>query len=109
MNCELDTYREELEAELELILSYWMQHTCDEEHGGFVGKISHDNRADASAPKGSVLNSRILWAFSSAYGSTGDERYCTMATRAFHYIMDHFIDREYGGVYWSVDAEGRPL
>jgi mannobiose 2-epimerase len=32
-----------------------------------------------------------------------------MATRAKDYLIDHFIDKEYGGVYWSVDYQGRPL
>ena len=29
-----------------------------------------------------------------------------MASRAYRYIVDHFIDRKYGGVYWSVDSKG---
>lgn len=29
--------------------------------------------------------------------------------RARDYIADHFIDPEYGGVFWSVDADGKPL
>ena len=32
-----------------------------------------------------------------------------MASRAYYYIVDHFIDRKYGGVYWSVDNNGSPL
>ena len=31
------------------------------------------------------------------------------ATRAKDYILDHFIDPEYGGVYWSLDYKGQPL
>ena len=31
------------------------------------------------------------------------------ATRAKDYLIEHFIDREYGGVYWSVDYKGQPL
>src|SRR6202008_2582815 len=31
------------------------------------------------------------------------------AERAFHYIAEHFIDKEFGGVSWSVDFEGKPL
>ncbi len=32
-----------------------------------------------------------------------------MATRALEYILHHFIDPEYGGVYWSVDEKGEML
>ena len=31
-----------------------------------------------------------------------------MAERAFRYIIDHFIDKKYGGVYWTVDYKGDP-
>ncbi len=59
-------------------------------------------------PKGSVLNSRILWAFSAAYNLTGNLDYLYTAERAFDYVIDHFIDKEYGGVYWTVDFKGNP-
>ena len=32
-----------------------------------------------------------------------------IATCAKDYIIQHFIDREYGGVYWSLTADGKPL
>ena len=35
--------------------------------------------------------------------------YLEAATRAKDYIVEHFIDQEYDGVYWSVDAKGDPL
>jgi len=35
--------------------------------------------------------------------------YLAAATRAKDYFIDHFIDHEYGGVYWSVDYKGNPL
>jgi mannobiose 2-epimerase len=109
MKEKLGEYKRELENELQKILSWWMQMTLDEDHGGFVGKIDHDNKNYPEAPKGSVLNSRILWAFSSAYNLTRDREYLKVAERAFHYIAEHFIDREFGGVYWSVDFHGKPF
>lgn len=109
MKIELERYRQEMEQELENTLSYWMQYTIDKKHGGFLGKIDNDNNVDTEAPKGSVLNSRILWSFSSAYNLTKNEQYLKMAERAFRYIADHFVDKEFGGVYWTVDYKGRPL
>ena len=35
--------------------------------------------------------------------------YLEAATRAKEYVINHFIDKEYGGVYWSVDCKGQPL
>ncbi|WP_295127561.1 AGE family epimerase/isomerase [uncultured Chitinophaga sp.] len=107
MNTSL--YKQEMEQELDSILAYWMQYTVDHERGGFFGKVNNDNEADAHAEKGLVMNARILWAFSSAFNLTGTTDYLTIADRAYAYITDHFIDTEHGGVYWSVDAEGKML
>ena len=77
--------------------------------GGFVGQINFDNEKIYNAPKGSVLNARILWAFSAAYNLTQKEVYLKFATKAFDYITTFFIDEENGGVYWTVDENGKPL
>jgi cellobiose epimerase len=105
----MEQYRLEVQDELDNILSYWMRHTLDEAHGGFVGRIDHAGRVYPEAPKGSVLNSRILWSFSAAYAQTGREQYLLMARCAFEYFTEYFIDKEHGGVYWTVDYLGRPL
>lgn len=101
----LSQYKEGLRNELTEILSYWMEYTIDEK-AGFYGSVSNDNIPDKTAVKGVVFNSRILWAFSAAYQLTKEPEYYKMAQRAYEYILAHFIDSEYGGVYWSVDANG---
>jgi len=105
----LRRYREELENQLEEILSWWMQRTPDKQNGGFVGRIDHYNNIYPGAPKGSVLNSRILWTFSSSYIVTGKTEYLETAKRAFDYIIENFIDKDFGGVFWTVDSNGKPL
>lgn len=102
-------YRGELSGELSAILDYWMKHSIDTKNGGFIGSLDNNNVVDPSAPKGIVLNSRVLWTFSAAYQLTKKQEYLDIAARAFQYIVDHFIDRKYGGVYWSVDSKGAPL
>lgn len=105
----LHQLRDEAELELKNILSFWKDHTVDHRNGGFLGKISNENIVDASAAKGSVLNGRILWTFSAAYIQFKDETCIEAAKRAYHYIRDFFIDPQFGGVYWTVDAKGNPL
>lgn len=105
----LKQYRKEMEQELEDILAYWTKFTIDDKNGGFVGKIDHDDKIYLNAPKGSVLNSRILWTFSAAHNLTKKQEYLTVAERAFHYIAEFFVDKEFGGVYWTVDYKGKPL
>lgn len=105
----VQTLKREVETELANILDYWMKYTPDEANGGFVGKIDHDNKVYTDAPKGAVLNARILWSFSAAYYATQQPRYLQIAGRAFNYIQQYFVDPEYGGVYWTVDVKGGPL
>jgi mannobiose 2-epimerase len=106
---ELLQYKSEVEEELENILDYWMKFTTDDVNGGFFGKLDHYNIVYPEAPKGSVLNARILWSFSAAYDLTKKSEYLEMAERAFEYLTSYFIDQEYGGVYWTVDYKGKPL
>ena len=91
------------------ILHFWMTQMVDEEHGGFYGRMDHSGTLHPDAEKGAILNARILWSFSAAYRVLGNPEYLAMATRAKDYIIDHFIDPEYGGIYWSVDYKGQPL
>jgi cellobiose epimerase len=102
-------YSSELKQELENILAYWMRYTLDTRNGGFVGKIDHYNKVYPEAPKGSVLNARILWTFSAAYNLTKKQEYLSVAQRACQYLQQHFIDKDFGGVFWTVDHKGQPL
>ena len=91
------------------ILRFWLDQMMDYEHGGFYGRMAHDGELHPEAEKGAILNARILWAFSAAFRVLKHPEYLEAATRAKDYIIEHFIDQEYGGVYWSVDYEGNPL
>lgn len=91
------------------ILPYWIKKMEDPERGGFYGRRDGHDVLYADAPRGAILNARILWAFSAAYRVLRKQEYLVAATKARDYLLQHFIDREYGGVYWSVDADGQPL
>ncbi|WP_212006140.1 AGE family epimerase/isomerase [Chitinophaga sp. HK235] len=101
--------KQALHSELFHILHYWMKYTKDEQHGGFYGRLDNSNTPDIFAPKGAVLNARILWTFSAAYNLTRELPFLTMARRAQDYFRDHFLDTVHGGVYWTVDHKGQPL
>ncbi len=99
--------KEELESELRKnILPWWMEHTPDHKSGGFLGHVGHDNRVIEGAGKGSVLNTRILWTFSAAYRMYPEPEYLETARRAYHYILRHFTDKKYGGIYWELEPDG---
>lgn len=88
------------------ILKYWLEKVTDHENGGYYGRVDGHDKVHPEAEKGAILNARILWAFSAAYRVLKKPEYLKAAERARDYILDHFIDKEYGGVYWSLDYKG---
>ncbi len=105
----LKKMRDEMSQELDRILEFWQTRAIDTRHGGFVGQIDHFGKVIESASKGAVLNARILWTFAAAGRFTGSQKLLSSAYRAYRYLIDHFWDREYGGLYWELDAEGIPV
>lgn len=107
---ELKKYRFEVEQEIKTnILPFWTYKTLDKENGGFYGSILNDLTIDPYAAKGSVLCSRILWTFARAFKVFGDKLHLDCANRAYQYLIDYFIDNDFGGVYWKVSYKGKPL
>ena len=47
------------------ILPFW-EKLRDEEYGGYYGYMGEDLALDRKSDKGCILNSRILWTFSTA-------------------------------------------
>ena len=73
--------KDEITSDLkENILSFWERYSVDSS-GGFYGSLGRDGAPIADAPKGGVLNARILWTFSTAYRMYGDTAYRKLAFR----------------------------
>ncbi|UII76474.1 AGE family epimerase/isomerase [Flagellimonas sp. HMM57] len=106
---ELLLFQEEVSTELQSILDYWQAHSKDDLYGGFVGKVDNFNNVIINAPKGIILNTRLLWTFSRACNFYEDSRYDNECQRAFDYLLDNFRDYEFGGVFWELDHLGNPL
>lgn len=109
MKEEVKTLKAEVRDVLENnILSFWLEKMVDKENGGFYGQMTGEGQLVKTADKGCILNARILWSFSAAYRVLRKPEYLEAATRAKDYIINHFIDKEYGGTYWSLDYKGQP-
>lgn len=91
------------------ILRFWQERMVDYRQGGFYGRIDGYNVLHPDAEKGAVLNARILWTFAAAARVLNNTPYRILAARAYDYLMQRFMDREQGGVYWSLNADGTPL
>lgn len=96
----------EIQKELENhIIPFW-DALCDYEKGGFYGFVSYGLKTDKDAPKGVILHSRILWFYSNCYIVLRKKEYLDKAAHCFDFLRKHCVDREYGGVYWMMNADG---
>ncbi len=105
----LPQFEKEINVELNRILDYWEKFSPDIRNGGFLGEVDILNQPDYNAPKGGVLNARILWSFSAAFAFTQNPVHKNLAQRAYEYICRYFLDQKSGGTYWSLNADGTVL
>ena len=106
---QTDLMKQEVQDVLQTnILPFWLDKMIDRETRGFYGRIDGHGVLHPDAEKGAILNARILWTFSAAYRVLKRPEYLAAATRAKDYILEHFYDKEFGGIYWSLDCLGRP-
>ena len=89
------------------VLPYWLK--LKDPRGGFYGEVTSDGTILYDAPRGVILNARIIWSFAAAYQYMPQTEYLVAAVHARDYFLDHFCDHKYGGVYWSVTAQGERL
>ncbi len=100
---------QEIEKHLrEKLIPFW-EKLADWQYGGFYGYMGYDLKVNQQAEKGVILNSRILWFFSNAFLTLGDPDLLKYADHAFVFLRDFCVDGKYGGVYWSLTYDGKPL
>lgn len=89
------------------IIPFWKK-LRDDENGGYYGYMDHDLKVDKKAVKGCILNSRITWFFANAYMTLKDESLLEEAKHGYEFMQKYCVDKEKGGVYWSVAYDGTP-
>ncbi len=89
------------------LLPFW-KGLRDDAYGGFYGEMDYSLTLHKKADKGCILNSRILWFFSNAYTVVRDAECLDYAKHAYEFLKDAFLDKEHGGVYWSVTYDKIP-
>lgn len=90
------------------IIPFWKK-LRDNEYGGYYGYMDYDLNVDKEAVKGCILNSRVMWFFSNAYETLKEESLLDEATHAFEFMKMYCVDREHGGVFWTLDYKGNPV
>ena len=91
-----------------VILPFW-KGLRDDTFGGFYGYMDQQLQLDKGSEKGCILNSRILWFFSETAIALHSEELKNYARHAYAFLRDHCLDRENGGIYWSMTYDGKPL
>jgi mannobiose 2-epimerase len=105
----LNLFKLNVKKELdENIVPFWVNRTIDSA-GGFVGQMTNEGKVIENAPKGLILNTRILWTFSALYIFQKNPVYQRIAKRAYDYLLQYFWDKRYGGVFWTLDRRGEPI
>ncbi|MCM1056538.1 MAG: AGE family epimerase/isomerase [Firmicutes bacterium] len=104
------------------IVPFWRS-LRDDTYGGWYGYVSYDLNTDREAVKGCILNSRITWFFSNVYLCCKEglitakdclqygyspEDIRSEAEHGYQFLKKHCLDRENGGIYWSLQADGTP-
>ncbi|MBR4166670.1 MAG: AGE family epimerase/isomerase [Bacteroidales bacterium] len=108
METGIETFLHQVSDELENdILKYWL--SLKDPRGGFYGEADAYGRIIQDAPRGEILNARIIWSFAAAYGLLGRKEYLDAAIHASLWFRKYLIDNENGGVYWSALPDGTPL
>lgn len=91
----------------QVIIPFWKR-LRDKENGGFYGYMDFDLNMNKKAVKGCVLNSRITWFFSNAYMILKDETLLEEAKHGYEFMKNYCMDKENGGIYWSIQYDGSP-
>ena len=108
METRTDVFLQEVRENLtSCILPYWLK--LKDPRGGFYGEVTSDGTVLYDAPRGVILNARLIWSFAAAYAALKDTQYLVAAVHARDWFLEHFCDHRYGGVYWSVTPEGERL
>ena len=104
------------------IVPFW-RNLRDDDNGGWYGYMSYGLEVDKNAVKGCILNSRITWFFANvalciregliseddctAHGYTAED-VRKEAKHGYQFLKNNCLDKENGGIYWSLYADGTP-
>ena len=91
------------------ILPFWCGPAVDHDKGGWMAWLSNDLTSDRTQPKGLIVHSRILWAFSAVHQVQPDAQFKAMADRAFDYLVTRFWDQRHGGAFWRLNDSGEVI
>lgn len=105
----MEQLKKEVREHLETVMIPFWKSLRDDEFGGYYGYVDKELKVDKKYIKGCILNSRITWFFSNAYKVLKDESLLEEAKHGYEFLRDYCIDRENGGIFWSMTYDGKPF
>ena len=106
-------YAREFEAQLsDKILPYWYDTAIDQRYGGYLLSDDAARPARPATEKQLVTQARMVWGFSHAHRkglSDARRDYLKAAEQGYRFLLEHFLDQQHGGYYWTTDPAGKPL
>ena len=106
-------YASELKDQLiHTIRPYWYDTAIDRTNGGYLLSDDAARKAPPATEKQLVTQSRMIWGFSHAHRkglSDGKRDYLKAAEQGYRFLLEHFLDRENGGYFWTTDLTGKPV
>ena len=88
------------------LIPFW-SNLYDSEYGGFYDSVDSDNNIKKNSHKSAILQTRLLWFYSSCYKTLKDEKLLKSAGLQFDFINKYMLDPDNGGIYWEVYHHGK--
>lgn len=97
------------EQALKDIIPFWTKYAQDKKSGAFFTNLDSLWVPFGSRDKYPSMISRHLFSYSVAYLLSGDEDNMKIADSTAKWLLDNAWDKEYGGWFDALDAEGKPV
>jgi len=94
------------------IMPYWYDTAIDWKNGGYVLSDDVRKKVPPATEKQLVTQSRMIWGFSHAHLhglEDGKRDYLKAAEQGYRFLIERFLDRQYGGYFWTTDLTGKPI
>jgi N-acylglucosamine 2-epimerase len=93
---------------LEDIIPFWMEHSIDQQHGGYLTCLNRDGSI-FDTDKFTWLQARQVWTFSMLYNKVEKRKeWLDIANHGTEFLRKHAVDSQ-GNWYFALDRVGRPL
>ena len=102
----LDTY---LGGLLNDTLPFWLQHSIDREHGGFLTSLDADGTL-VDPDKGVWQQARFTWLLGELYNNIEPkDEWLELAKHGIEFIDKHCFDQNDGRMWFHLTRDGRPI